>query len=371
MIRRFSKTLYACAYSWFRAAGRSSFEPARSLPFIVGYHRIVENFESSARHAIPSLLTSSAMLESHLDCLARQFEFVSLDDIGKYLESDRTFKRPVAAVTFDDGYSDNYRCALPILKRKGIPGAVFVVTDLVGTTKIQIYDKLFLLLSRLQERNASVNPVLSKILVSVGVRREQLDCFQPRDARPLHLMTLLLTRLSRLQIQQTMSALEEEARVEQTALDEMAPLSWEMIREMHRNGITIGSHTMSHALLNQETANRTQEELLGSKSVLEEKLGSKVDHFAYPDGRFNPDVVDAVRSAGYRYGYGICRTRDVRHPLLTIPRKVLWERACVNAFGKFSPAVMKCHTNWAFEGSRRCSHDHGVVDQCQVQRITA
>ena len=35
----------------------------------------------------------------------------------------------MAAVTFDDGYRDIYENAYPMLKRKGIPAAIFVVTD--------------------------------------------------------------------------------------------------------------------------------------------------------------------------------------------------------------------------------------------------
>src|SRR6185503_3039819 len=55
---------------------------------------------------------------------------------------------PVAAITFDDGYSDVYEYAYPTLKRKGIPAAVFVVTDLVGRDHWQTHDKLYYLLTK-------------------------------------------------------------------------------------------------------------------------------------------------------------------------------------------------------------------------------
>jgi len=71
------------------------------MPFIVGYHRVVDNFERNASRAIPPMLISAAMLERHLDWLGRRFEFVSLDEVGFHLESGRRFKRPAAAITFD------------------------------------------------------------------------------------------------------------------------------------------------------------------------------------------------------------------------------------------------------------------------------
>src|SRR5207248_9601162 len=98
-----------------------------------------------------------------------------------------------------------------------------------------------------------------------------------------------------------------------------------------------------------------------SKRALESRLGESVKHFAYPDGRFNPSVVDAVSKAGYGFAYSICNMRSEKLPLLTIPRKVLWERACLNVFGKFSPAVMKCQHNWAFDLMWRCEHDHSYA----------
>ena len=372
MIRRFGKNLYACAYSWSRASRWSPARDPNVMPFIVGYHRVVQDFRRATRHAIPSLLTSTAMLERHLDWLSKRYELISLDEVGLHLESDRPFRRPATAITFDDGYSDVYRNAFPILRRKGIPAAVFPVTDLVGTNRMQVYDKLFLLIARLQTRSQSGKEILSRTLIAAGVNYREMERLQAEQKTALYVATLLLTRLPQDRIEKILAALEQEVHVEQSVFDEMSPLSWEMIAEMHRSGFTIGSHTMTHALLSRESPPRAHAELLGSKQALEGKLNCEVKHFAYPDGRFNSSVVNAVKSSGYHYAYGICRVRDPRYPLLTIPRKVLWEGACLNAFGQFSPAVMDCHANWAFDSLHRCEHDHGVSQEsCQDQLIAA
>ena len=67
--------------------------------------------------------------------LAATTEFVSLDELGQRLSEGRRDDRPLAAVTFDDGYRDVYENAFPMLVRKGIPAAVFVVTKLIGTSR--------------------------------------------------------------------------------------------------------------------------------------------------------------------------------------------------------------------------------------------
>jgi peptidoglycan/xylan/chitin deacetylase (PgdA/CDA1 family) len=97
-------------------------------PLVIGYHRVVEDFSAEARNEMPSMLTGVRMFERHLDCLGRSFRFVSLDEIGDRLLNGLPFHEPVAAITFDDGYRDVYELAMPVLERKGIPAAMFVVT---------------------------------------------------------------------------------------------------------------------------------------------------------------------------------------------------------------------------------------------------
>ena len=104
----------------------------RNIPLVICYHRAVEDVAASARSSDAPMLISRRMLERHLDWVGLRFRLVSLEELGSRLESQGTFDQPVAAVTFDDGYSDVYTYAFPLLKRKGIPAAVFVATDLVG-----------------------------------------------------------------------------------------------------------------------------------------------------------------------------------------------------------------------------------------------
>src|SRR5262245_30312387 len=117
-------------------------------PLVVGYHRTVQDFEVEAKVEMPSMLTSLAMFEQHLDCLGKHFRFMSLDDIGDRLVTGLPFHEPVAAITFDDGYRDVYELALPLLERKGIPAAMFIVTDLIGRPAWQIHDKLYHLVAK-------------------------------------------------------------------------------------------------------------------------------------------------------------------------------------------------------------------------------
>ena len=362
MVRSVMKTCFAYAYSGANAVRGllpGTLWGGCELPFIVCYHRVVENFEKSAQHAIPSMLISTAMLERHIDWLAKRYSIVSLDEIGSHLESPRKFSKPPAAITFDDGYSDVYYNAMPLLLRKGVPSAVFTVTGLISTTWPQLFDRLYLSLSDLQLRGASVACTVNRVSSSLSIDTGILDRLRPSADEPFRVMSALLWAVPHNHVEKIVAALEKGRGYQNEVLEQMKPMTWEMVSKMAGQGIIIGSHTRSHALLTNENADTVRAELRESKLVLETRLRMPIYHFAYPDGRFNPSVVQAASSAGYRYAYGICRERDEQLPLLTIPRKVLWEQSCLSAMSKFSSAMMNCHVNWAF-GERECSRHHHV-----------
>lgn len=71
---------------------------------------------------------------AHLELLARCCRITSLSEGLRLLREGRAGERPLAALTFDDGYRDNYTDAFPLLRRFGFPATIFVATGLIGTS---------------------------------------------------------------------------------------------------------------------------------------------------------------------------------------------------------------------------------------------
>lgn len=332
----------------------------RRAPLIVGYHRVVQDFTAMQRTSIPAMLITSRTFEQQLDWLARRFRITTLDEIGSRLESGEPFDERLAAITFDDGYADLYHNAFPILRRKGHPAAVFVVTDIIGRKEMQSFDRLYLALARALDSPGGIDwlcDVACPDAIPVAARR-RLRHF-PRD--PVRTTHLVLKELPQDALGAVLEALESRFPMPEDCLDSHRALDWAMLGEMCAAGITIGSHTRTHPLLTLEEPARVREEVEGSRRLLQQCLGQPVRHFAYPDGRFSARVVAAVKQAGYRFAYGVCEHRDASEPLLTIPRRALWENSCLDARGRFSPAVMNCNTNGVFDLFVRCRRDHQAV----------
>ena len=76
-------------------------------------------------------------------------------------------------------------------------------------------------------------------------------------------------------------------------------LSWREAADLARRGMELGSHSRTHRPLPSIPQNDLREEILGSKQILEDRLGIRVSHFSYPHGLFDDRCLALLREAGY------------------------------------------------------------------------
>lgn len=76
--------------------------------------------------------------------------------------------------------------------------------------------------------------------------------------------------------------------------------TWDQLRAMAADSVTIGSHTLHHVYLPVLDAARMRDEIIRSKAVLEAEVGRPVEFLSYPVGGYTPQVQTVAREAGYR-----------------------------------------------------------------------
>ncbi len=97
-----------------------------------------------------------------------------------------------------------------------------------------------------------------------------------------------------------------------TSFNKKDCMTWSEVRELQKCGIDFGSHTVTHPQLHDIQADRIKQEVELSKQTIEERLGSKVESFAYPyafpdtDIQFRNRLREMLRNAGY--ASGVCTT---------------------------------------------------------------
>jgi peptidoglycan/xylan/chitin deacetylase (PgdA/CDA1 family) len=85
----------------------------------------------------PLFTVPARVFADHIEKLARAgYRSVSLDEVRSHVAGEKDLLGKTVAVTFDDGYLDNWTYAVPILRKYGFAGTVFVTTDFVDKRDI-------------------------------------------------------------------------------------------------------------------------------------------------------------------------------------------------------------------------------------------
>ena len=121
------------------ALGRLTYRSGRHLSawrnraVITLFHRVDDRYPSDP------ITCSRAQFTAFCDFFARYFIVVSLSEIVDRLRRGADISR-LLAITFDDGYRDNYEFCAAELRRRGLPACFFVATDFIGTDTIPWWD---------------------------------------------------------------------------------------------------------------------------------------------------------------------------------------------------------------------------------------
>jgi peptidoglycan/xylan/chitin deacetylase (PgdA/CDA1 family) len=315
---------------------------------ILSYHRVSLDFRTDAADSLPSLLVSAATLHRQLSQLARERDVVPLDAACRILAEPprargRAAGRDVAVVTFDDGYVGVHHHALPVLRDLRMPATVFMATGYAGTRRRLAHDRLWTALSELWRRRippaAAALPLPQQALLETSAA-----------AGPAATLDRLISRLSHDALVSVAAALEARLGIdEETDLPEESRLmTWDELRELEANGVAVGGHTVSHAVLANVPLSRAREEVHGCAGHLTEHLGAARRHFAYPNGYHTPAVRRLVADAGF---VSAVTTEDVENRRggdpFRLKRKVLWENSTLGLAG-YSAALAACNLDGVF-----------------------
>jgi peptidoglycan/xylan/chitin deacetylase (PgdA/CDA1 family) len=242
--------------------------------------------------------------EKQIRFLRAHYRILPLEQLLNEM-ADPGAKTQGVALTFDDGYRGLYSEALPILTKYKIPATVYLTAGVIESGDPAWYDKIFLIML-----------VYPKVTLDIQLdepRHFLLNSSQARIAAAVEIVSKLrrvpnaerLARCIELEKQVTLPAADLADRM----------LNWTQVREMQRNGIEFGAHTMTHPAMSRLDLSEAERELRESKQLIEERLQTPVRDFAYPFGQprdCSADVEQLIARAGFRSAvttsWGINRT---------------------------------------------------------------
>jgi peptidoglycan/xylan/chitin deacetylase (PgdA/CDA1 family)/CelD/BcsL family acetyltransferase involved in cellulose biosynthesis len=280
----------ASNYVWISGNGSSRRRNLRQrrtpICQILIYHRVNDDDD-------PFLAASPVkMFQMQMEYIAKHFQVISLDKLanGEWAKGGEKF---CLAVTFDDGYRDNYLNAFPILKSLGIPATIFLTTGCIEKSTLPWYDQVSL------GFKLTTRPHLD--LRGLGGPEATMDSMETR----LLTMKATLEWLWGLPTSERLRRLPELFHALRVPASLNLPnfmLNWDEVREMSKQGIGFGAHTVTHPVLSKTSQDEVVKEIQESKKNIEFQIHQPVHHFAYPFGRCGDFTVDTrviLQEAGF------------------------------------------------------------------------
>jgi len=208
-------------------------------------------------------------------------------------------QKPLVAITFDDGWKDNYEVAFPVLQELKIPVTIFITTGKIGSSEPFWQQKLGWLFSFVihkgrkedQERLKRILELDEAEVLNSDLYKKIVGKWKSREHSEIN---------AKLNIDGWSKKI--------LSFERALFLSSDDIREMASRNIDFGSHTVNHVILTNECDATVESELVESKKALEEIVRKPVDMLAYPDGAFSNEIIRKAAASGYKLG---CTTQNV------------------------------------------------------------
>lgn len=194
------------------------------------------------------------------------------------------------AITFDDGYRDNYEQAFPMLKNHNAPATIYLSYGHMENELSFWYEKLT---SGLQSTKQSYVD-----LEDLGSEKFSLETQEDRELATFRLNFWLKTYTDK-ERKVLLEAILERLQVDESSIVVSPMLTWGMVKEMQNNNINFGSHTISHPILSREDRKSIEKEVVESRRLLEKKTDLAFEGFAYPNGTiddYNETVLEFART---------------------------------------------------------------------------
>lgn len=260
---------------------------------ILFYHRF--HSETSDNYHLPYMDIRGFKRE--MRHIKRWYTVTTMDELAKRLAIQEDFTSPSIIITIDDGYLNNYNMAYPALKELDLPAMIYLTTGSIGTNNGLWVDDLRNILARTKGKSICVPEILGN---------EVLDILTPSQKGDA--MLKLFHAMLHLEHQRKMLTMEKISQIlgvneVYKRNGERKMLNWDEVMEMSKNNISFGAHTVNHPTLSKMELREAKREIIESKIEIESRIGSKVWHFAIPNGKeedFNEELKRYCKEIGLK-----------------------------------------------------------------------
>lgn len=253
------------------------------------YHRV-----NPIKDNLYNLTVSPSEFEEHIRYLVKNYRIIRFEENWEEISED------AIAITFDDGYADNYLYALPVLEKYKVPATIFICSGNIGTCKEFWWDEIERVLT-VQENYPEQFHLCDQLYeytwkTATEYQRKELAKTLRWLLRMESDESCAKDWIEHLKI--WAGIISDEGRTENLSL------SKEQLTNLAKSPyITIGAHTVRHLSLGALSDEDQECEIVNSISYLEKELKQKIEVFSYPFGTgsdYNKKTLETCRRNGIK-----------------------------------------------------------------------
>ncbi len=208
--------------------------------------------------------------------LKTHFSILPLSEALQKLWNDR-LDGPTVAITFDDGFRNNYDIAFPILQDFQAPATIYLTTDLIGSEKTVWFTRLLLALQATAQKELRWNGEAFALADPDQVATSSARLQSALKRFPAAQLDAELARI------EALLSVAHDPRVPEDSPFRM--LDQDTIRAMQDSGLVeFGAHTCGHTILSRLSRDEKAAQIGESLRQVEMLTGQKCLSFAYPNG---------------------------------------------------------------------------------------
>ena len=280
---------------------------------ILTFHQVPAEIDSMAPAVAPA-----GLFRRQMTWLRDYCHVLPLPEAAARLRAG-TLPARAAAITFDDGYENNYTVAAPILKDLGLPATFFIATGPVeqGIMWNDVVIETF--------RHAT-----GVVRIPVDAGGSPISVRNESDRRNGCVRLVDMLKYKSLDDRWNLACRLFEMNCPDRQMPRLM-MTRKQVKQLAEMGFDIGAHSVNHAILRELEPSRSSDEITESRDWVAGATGIRPVSFAYPNGRPGVDFGDReeslVEQAGFEVAvstrWACAITSDSR---FSLPRYKPWER---------------------------------------------
>jgi len=231
------------------------------------------------------------IFEDQMKFIKNKYNILSMNDVVEIYNMGKGWPNNSVAVTFDDGFKNNYNFAAEILDKYKIPATFYICAGMIDTNSMFWVDKIEDCINRSKN-------------MKIKIKLEDISYFDLNNFSNKVNAVIQIKKYCKLLSSEKKDNVIKEL-IEKTQVipsSDSSPdykmMTWSDVNNLNKNKLfIIGGHTLNHEIMSFQNTENMKKDISSTLSIINYKLNQKTKHFSYPEGQkhhYNQSVISTL-----------------------------------------------------------------------------